>query len=138
MTIEWRALRAGEIDHELLWSAVIVTAAAAGAIVLQVAGMPALPCVFRTITGLPCLTCGAGRSLALLTLGDLPSALRLNPLVPLGAAGAVAYVVYAGGALLAGPGRLRGRMTPRESRAVRTAVALLACAVWIWLLADGR
>lgn len=138
MTIEWRALAAGDVDHERLWSAVIVAGAAAGAIVLQVTGMPALPCVFKTITGLPCLSCGAGRSLAALMHGDVPSAARLNPLVPLAAGGAVAYVVYAAGALLAGPRRLRGQVTPRESRAVRTAIAVLACAVWVWLLADGR
>ena len=38
-------------------------------------------CTFKAATGLPCMTCGGTRTLALLARGDLPEALAMNPLV---------------------------------------------------------
>jgi hypothetical protein len=38
-------------------------------------------CTFKATTGLPCMTCGGTRTLALLARGDLAGALAMNPLV---------------------------------------------------------
>ena len=38
-------------------------------------------CLFRRLTGLPCLTCGGTRALAALAVGDIAGAFRIQPLV---------------------------------------------------------
>jgi hypothetical protein len=42
--------------------------------------LPFPQCVFKSVTGLPCFTCGTTRALAALGGLDLSEALRLNPL----------------------------------------------------------
>ena len=44
------------------------------------APLPALPCFFKILTGLPCPTCGSGRALLLLRQGDPARAFAMSPL----------------------------------------------------------
>jgi hypothetical protein len=138
VTFEWRIPDVREIDHEALWSAVIVASAVSAAVVLHLAGLPPIGCVFKALSGLPCLTCGFGRGLLSLSHGDVLSAARWNPLVPLGAAAAAAYVTYAAFALLAGSKRLRARVTGREALVLRWAVVAVCAVIWGFLIADAR
>jgi hypothetical protein len=138
MTIEWRPLDAGAIDHERLWASVLAACGLTGMLVLSVASAPPFACVFKAMTGFPCLTCGFTRGVLALAAADVAGALRWNPLVPLGAAGSVAYVAYAALALAAGPRRLRARLAGSEVQVLRWGAVLAAAAVWAWLIVDGR
>jgi hypothetical protein len=138
MTLEWRIPDAGGIDHEGLWLGVLAAGAAAGALLLYGVGLPPLGCAFKAVTGVPCLTCGFGRSLVCLSHGDIWCALRANPLAPVGALASAVYAMYAGGSWLAGPKRLRGRVTAGESLALRFGVVAVCVATWAWLIVDGR
>ena len=46
-------------------------------------GLPLPPCPLRTLTGIPCPGCGAGRSISALLDGDFLAAVDHNVLVPL-------------------------------------------------------
>ena len=74
-------------------------AAAAGALVLQplwLALAPLLrPCIFRSLTGIPCPTCGTTRAATAFLQGDLLAAFAANPLA------AVTGLVFVAGAPLA-------------------------------------
>jgi hypothetical protein len=138
VTLEWRTLRPGEIDHELLWSAVGLAAA-----VLAVAGGPVvgfLPvgCAFRAITGMPCPTCGATRAVLALLQGEWYAALRFNPLLTVTLIGWLAWLPY-GLATGARRGRrLRVALSSRDCTSLRV-FALGAIAVnWAFLVLDGR
>ncbi|MCI0535569.1 MAG: DUF2752 domain-containing protein [Verrucomicrobiales bacterium] len=61
--------------------------------------MPLPRCSFKTVTGLPCFTCGSTRALAALGRFEVWEALKLNPLVTLAFA---AVPVWLGIALLRG------------------------------------
>jgi len=138
MTVEWRALEAGAVDHEALWFAVLAACGVCAAVLLYGIGLPPVGCLFKAVTGVPCLTCGAGRSLLCLSHGDLLCAVRSNPLAPAGVVGAAAYAIYAGAAWLAGPGRLRARVSAGESLLLRSAATAMLLATWAWLIVDGR
>lgn len=117
----------------LLWGFV----AAVLTIALPFAGRlaPLAPaCPFKTLTGWPCLSCGATRAVLALARLDFRSALAWNPLA------AAAIVALLGGGLLAGAASLAGhplRLGRRPAWLRATAIAALA-ANWVWLAATGR
>ncbi len=118
------------------WSASVVAVASTvvARILHQQLGAEMTLCTFKTVTGLPCLTCGATRS-ALSTLGGrLVTAFLYNPLVFFVALVAGTFlllrVVFGRTVRL----NLRGR---RRTAAWILAVALML-ANWAYLIAVGR
>jgi hypothetical protein len=138
VTVHWRPLPDGALDHETLWTTVMAAAVAVGGAVLYVAGVPPIGCFFKAVTGVACLSCGFTRGLLALAAGDLMASARWNPLVPLGAAAAVVYFSYAAAAIACGSGRLRADFTVREGRAARWGTVAVAVLVWAYLIVDGR
>ena len=134
MRFQWRPLRPGELDAELIWLSVTVVSGVVGAIWLAL-HLPVPQCTFRALTGLPCVTCGATRGVSALLQGDLLAAWHSNPLVLLGIAAAGVFDFYALAVLLARGRRLRIAFTARPIRRVLLA---LGCAIvllnWIYLL----
>jgi hypothetical protein len=137
MSAEWRVLRAGEVDHEALWVAVLMTGAIVGAAWITVLGLPPIGCQLKSLTGVPCPTCGFGRAALALWHGQVAAAFRWNPAAPVGALAASAYFAYAMTALATGR-RLRVTVRAAEARLLRWASVGSIAAVWFWLLADGR
>jgi len=57
--------------------------------------LPFMKCAFKSMTGLPCVTCGGTRALRALSRGELAEAFWLNPLVVAGAfASLICLVVW--------------------------------------------
>lgn len=138
MTLSTRRVAPGDVDHELVWSAVALVSGVAFVAWARMPDAPALPCVFHLVTGLPCVTCGSTRALLALLAGHLWDALRWNPLACTGAFGAAIYVIYAATAVIARLPRITVHLGARDWRALRIAtVAALACN-WTFLLLDGR
>ena len=105
--------------------------------VLHLDRVPGRLCVFKAVTGLPCLTCGTTRALALLARLDLAGALRMNPLA---AAGVLLLGPWAAADLALLP---RGRalvldLSPAAARVVRIAAVAAVLVNWGWLVAAGR
>ena len=82
MRLLWRRRSANEPDHELIWLAVSAASIAGAAVWLGLA-LPWPRCAFLAVTGLPCVTCGATRSMIALLHGNFLGALRWNPLASL-------------------------------------------------------
>jgi hypothetical protein len=138
VTAEWRTLAPGETDHELLWGAVGL-ATTAVAVLAWATGAVVLPaCVFKVVTGLPCVTCGSTRALAALAAGEVLAAVRWNPLAAAAAFGAVVYVPYGAMTGLAGSRRVRLRLAARDWRFLRAVALVTLAATWAFLVADRR
>ncbi len=138
MTIEWRPIAPGDIDHELLWSGVGLAVA-----VLVLAGSPLIgllhpPCVFKAVTGIPCPTCGATRAVLALLRGEWWSAVRFNPLVTLILVGWMAWIPYALGTLALGSRRLRVVCSSRDCTWLRILAVGTIAANWVFLVLDAR
>ncbi|MEP6822596.1 MAG: DUF2752 domain-containing protein [Chthoniobacterales bacterium] len=134
MRVEFRELRAGELDHELIWLAVTVGAALLGVIWLAL-NLPRPTCAFRSLTGLPCMTCGATRASLSFFHGHLGAALHFNPLVFVGLCAIALFDVYAAIVLTARTRRVRMSFPKRGTRKVVLACVLLVGAGnWFYLL----
>ena len=139
MRLRWRRRSAPELDHELIWLAVSVASLAAAAAWLALA-LPWPKCPFLSVTGLPCVTCGATRSAIAFLHGDFFTALKWNPLVFVALCGLVAFNLYAVIVLVGRLPRLRTvNWSAGEKNMARIAVVGLLALNWIYLLAHrGR
>ncbi|HEX8078266.1 MAG TPA: DUF2752 domain-containing protein, partial [Chthoniobacterales bacterium] len=99
-----------------------------------------LRCPFLTVTGLPCITCGATRCAIAFAHGEFPLAWSWNPLAFVGMCGVALFDLYAAIVVLARLPRLRlVSWTRPEKFALRIAVIALAAINWIYLIAHrGR
>jgi hypothetical protein len=91
-------------------------------------------CVFKGLTGIPCPTCGATRSVVHLSHGDILTAFTMNPLTTLCLMTAVLCFIY--GLLSAAfhlP-RIGFLVTDKERTAMRAGVVMLLLVQWAYLI----
>ena len=132
--VELRRLRAGELDHELIWLAITV-GAALSAILWLALHLPWPTCTFRTLTGLPCVTCGATRASLAFIHGNFGDAWRFNPLIFAGLCAVVLFDVYALVVLSTGARRVRISLPkPGARKLIFAGMVLLGLGNWIYLL----
>jgi hypothetical protein len=134
MRFHWRRLRAGELDHELIWLLVSVATAVLGTAWLRF-GLPWPRCTFLAVTGLPCVTCGATRAAVAFLAGDTIGAWLMNPLVAVLLCVLVLFDLYAAAVLIARAPRLRISLThPSAWRGIAAAAVLVGLLNWTYLL----
>jgi Protein of unknown function (DUF2752) len=93
-------------------------------------------CPFRSVTGLPCATCGMTHAFVALARGDLAAAWAASPLGALLAGGAWLYAVLDAGRValrLPWPG-----LTQRAWRALAVAAVSATAVNWAWMLWRAR
>lgn len=97
------------------------------------------PCPFRTVTGVPCPTCGTTRALLALSKGHLAQALTCNPMTTLG-------LVFAGlVAVIWALAHAWGLRVPRALASwqyhwpwwLRLGVIVALVANWAWVVAQS-
>ena len=135
MRFVWRRIPPDRVNHELLWLAVSIGVLVGGAVWLRL-GLPSWRCPFFSVTGYPCLTCGATRCSIALLHGDFLRAWNWNPLALVALCGVALFDLYAAVVLLARLPRLRAiDWTRAEGNAVRIGVVVVILVNWIYLLA---
>jgi hypothetical protein len=123
-----------EIDYELVWLLVSL-GAFLGLALWFAARLPTPQCVFHTLTGLPCVTCGATRSAFQFLHGHFSASFFFNPLALLAFCSVLAYDLYALVILATRAPRLRFENFSRsEKRLARGAVIILLAVNWLYLL----
>ena len=134
MRVRTRKLEPGELNHELIWLSISV-----GSLVMATGwlrlGLPWPQCAFHSITGHPCVTCGATRSAIEFLHCHFFAALRWNPLIFVSLCGLTIFDAYAATVLLLRSPRVRfADFSFMEKRIMRFAVVVLIGLNWIYLL----
>src|SRR3982750_2786381 len=138
MTRAWRRLEPLEIDHGALGLLVGAASLCLLGVALATPGIQLPRCVFKTVTGLPCPTCGLTRTIIALSRGPVDRALFLNPLATLLAAAGLLYLLYAAAVLAFRLPRFRPRLSDPAARRLRIGTLTALAVNWIWLGAPGR
>jgi Protein of unknown function (DUF2752) len=135
--MNWRRLRAGEIDHEVIWLGVSLASLALAWLWLRL-GLPLPRCVFHDVTGCACPTCGATRCVRLAFGADFGAAFWINPLALCALGATAAYDVYAATVLALRLPRLRGDALPAwVGKGARIGAVTVIAVNWTWLLWRG-
>lgn len=128
-----RPLIPGEFDAERWVPGICAAAALAGWGFFKL-GLTTPGCLFRKLTGLPCLACGGTRCARSLAGLDLASAFGFSPLVALLFLTLAAWSLWAVLTRLRGdPLRVRLMTDARGAAQLRWAAALALALHWIWL-----
>lgn len=134
MQLVLRPLAPRETDHELLWLSVSLGGLVVAATWLSLR-LPWPICLFHTITGHPCATCGATRSAMAFFHGQFFTALQWNPLAFAGYCTLSIFDVYAFAVLVLRKPRLRiMNFRSREKNVVRFSLVALFALNWVYLL----
>jgi hypothetical protein len=134
MRVARRRLESGELDYELIWLSISL-GFLVFATVWFALHLPWPHCLFLTITGHPCLTCGATRSAIAFFHFDFWSAWKWNPLVFCFLSGLSIFDAYAFPVLILRAPRLRlAKFTTSEKYFIRVAAIVLLVANWAYLL----
>ena len=94
-------------------------------------------CALKTVTGIPCPTCGGTRAIGCLARWDLVGALRMNPLVALAGLAAIPWFV-ADAVLLVRGRALDVSVSPRMASVLRVLTVAALGFNWLYLLLAGR
>jgi hypothetical protein len=133
-----RQLAPGEIDHELVWLSVSVSALGAAAAWLAF-GLPWPRCVFHDLSGFPCVTCGATRAAIAFFHGNIATAWKWNPLVFAFLCGLSIFNVYALIVLVTRAPRLRITFRSEVEKKYARIFVIAALALnWIYLLSHYK
>jgi hypothetical protein len=137
MRIDWVAVTSDKLDHERIWAIIGAVLLVAG-FLFPVERLP-LRCWFKTVTGVPCATCGATRMVLRFRRLDVVGALATNPFLAVATLLAGAFFVYAWIVLLFRTRRLRIRLTRRWERIlIRVVIVAAFFGNWAYLIWAGR
>ena len=137
MRIVRRPLAPGQTDHELVWLCVSVVALSLAAVWFWLR-LPWPHCLFLTITGHPCLTCGATRCAIAFFHLDFWSAWQWNPLVFTFLCALSIFDAYAFIVLILRARRFRLQFEPTEKNFIRVLAIVVLLSNWIYLLSRPR
>ncbi|HXY54946.1 MAG TPA: DUF2752 domain-containing protein [Nitrospirota bacterium] len=122
----------GQIEFGIIYGGIALLAVFVGRFVPVLSFAPS--CVFKGLTGVPCPTCGATRSVVHFAHGELSASLSLNPLVPLCLVIASIIFFYSLTTLILGIPRIGIILSDREKNIARAAMIALVLANWCYLI----
>lgn len=129
--MKWTSLSTAERQLAYIWGGLALAVIALRPLWPLVATL-VRPCLFHSLTGIPCLTCGATRSVLALLDGRVADAVLYNPLVF-----AASLLFFAGG-LLAPLWAWRRGTAPRLGRPlpvwIRIGIVAALVLNWGWLI----
>ncbi len=124
--------KSGQIEYGIIYGGVALSILGAVRLLPVLSFAP--QCLFRNMTGFPCPTCGATRSVDHLAHGAIPAAFMMNPLTAAGMLIAILFFFYSIITLLFKIPRFRIILRESESKAIRLGSVALLLVQWIYLL----
>ncbi len=125
--------KTGEIEYGIIYGVISLIALF---IARTIPVIPLAPsCVFRTLTGIPCPTCGATRSVVNLARGEVFAAFMMNPLIALCLITAILVFLYRLVTLAFDLPKINMILSSEDVEALRVGAVTLILAQWVYLIA---
>lgn len=128
--------RSEPTHHEAVLGAMLICGICALILTPSLPYISATPCIFKVITGFPCLTCGTARAFHCIGILDFQRAFRLNPAVTLSITAGLVYFYYSAAVVFAGARVLKIKVSKGWMK--KAPIAILLFANWVFLVVDGR
>jgi len=132
MQIVFRKRTTGDIEYGIIFGGMSLVTLIIARIMPVLSLAPS--CFFKTITGIPCPTCGATRSVVYLASGEISAAIIMNPLVALCVLAAVLIFFLSLVTLAFDLPRINMVLTTEEGNAMRSGVIILILVQWAYLI----
>jgi hypothetical protein len=121
-----------QIEFGIIYGGIALMMLAAGRLMPVLSLAP--DCVFKGLTGIPCLTCGSTRAVVRLSHGDILPAFELNPLTTLCLISAVLYFIYSLMRVVFDLPRISFLLTDQEKNVMRAGAVILLLVQWVYLI----
>ncbi len=122
----------GRTEFGIIYGGIALLAICVGRFVPVLTFAPS--CIFKDLTGVPCPTCGATRSVVHLARGEFFASFGMNPLVSLCLVIAALAFFYSLITLCVGIPRIGVILSDREKNIVRSGTVALILANWCYLI----
>jgi Protein of unknown function (DUF2752) len=134
MQLARRPLAPGEIDHEFIWL-LVCSGSFTFAAAWHALKLPWPICLFHSLTGYPCATCGATRAAIALFHGQFLTAWKWNPLAFAAYFALIVFCLYALAVVIMHAPRLRiVYVASAEKQLLRLIAISIFLGNWIYLL----
>ena len=124
---------AGELEFGIIYGTIALAAVGAAHVLPLTSLAPS--CLFRSLTGVPCPTCGTTRALMHFSCGEMAMALSENPLFVLFLTLTLLYFVVNGIAALLRLPRVIILLSSFERNLLTAAACFVIAANWTYLIA---
>ena len=121
-----------QIEFGILYGFIALIVLCAGWFLPNLAFLPS--CAFRGLTGMPCPTCGATRSVVHLAHGNIVASIEMNPLVAVCFIAAILYLLYSLITLSAGIPRVCIALMDTEKNVLWAGTVVLVLINWAYLI----
>lgn len=132
MRLVFKKRPTGRIEFGLIYGGIAFLGLCAARFLPVLTLLPSCP--FNELTGIPCPTCGATRSVLHLAQGDIFSSIAVNPLTSLCFGAAVVYFFYSLVTLVFSLPRVDVLLIAQEKNAVRVGALALVFLNWTYLI----
>lgn len=130
------------VEYGLIYGSIIIFLLVAVRALELVLDIPQVlsnfPCTFKSITHIPCLTCGMTRSIISLIHLNVIDAFKMNPLIFLTILILLLWGLWSLIALIIKPKHIKIELTPTERRIIILSIVVLLIMNWLYLICAGR
>jgi len=133
MHIIFKKRKEGEIDYGIIYGGISIIVLFIGGTMPVLSLMPS--CAFKMLTGIPCPTCGATRSVVALARGDITASFMMNPLTALSLLAGVLIFLYSLATIILNLPKINMLLSSKEEIALKASVIVLVLAQWGYLIA---
>jgi hypothetical protein len=125
--------KTGEIDYGIIYGGLSIIVLFVGSTMPVFSLIPS--CTFRMLTGIPCPTCGATRSVVALAGGNVAASFMMNPLTALCLLAGTLIFLYSLTCLAFDLPKINLLLSSKEEIALKASVIILLLAQWAYLIA---
>jgi len=132
MRVSFKKQAVGDIDFGIVYGCIALLILCAGHFLPVCTFFP--DCVFHSLTGIPCPTCGSTRAIEQMSHGNVSASIASNPLIALCFMAALLCFLYSVAARVCGFSRISIACTDSEKNIFSATAFFIVLTNWLYLI----